>query len=60
MDLGNENHNSASGELEALGHIKKGMEKYIQTIPGNIEIRDLQKIALLGTSHILRNCQLIG
>ena len=38
----------------ALGLIKKGLEKYTKQIPGNIKIRELQKIALLGTSRILR------
>ena len=38
----------------ALGLIKKGMEKYISTIPGNIKIQELQKCVLLGTAHILR------
>ena len=37
-----------------LGLVKKGMEKYNQKIPGNIKIQELQKITLLGTSHILR------
>ena len=34
--------------------IKKGLEIYTKQIPGNIEISELQKIALLGTSRILR------
>ena len=34
--------------------IKKGLGKYIQQIPGNIKMHELQKITLLGTSHILR------
>ena len=40
--------------IGALGLMKKGLEKYIQQIPGNIKIHELQKITLLGTSHILR------
>ena len=40
--------------IGALGLIKKGLEKHIKQIPGNINITELQKIALLGTSHILR------
>ena len=40
--------------IEALGLIKKGLEKYIQQIPGNIKVHELQKIRLLGTSLILR------
>jgi len=41
--------------IGALGLIKKGMDKYIQKIPGDTKIQELQKITLLGTSHILRN-----
>ena len=37
-----------------LGLTKKGLEKYIQQIPGNSKIHEPQKITLLGTSHILR------
>ena len=40
--------------IGALGLIKKGLEKNTKQIPGNIKISELQKIALLGTSHILR------
>ena len=40
--------------IGALGLIKKGLEKYIQQIPGNIKIQELQNITPLGLSHILR------
>ena len=40
--------------IGALGLVKKGMEKYINKIPGNISIQDTQKCVLLGTAHILR------
>ena len=40
--------------IGALGVIKKGIEKHIEKIPGTINITELQKIALLGSSHILR------
>ena len=40
--------------IGALGLIKRGIEKDIQQIPGNTKIHELQKIRLLGTSHILR------
>ena len=40
--------------IGTLGLIKKGLEKYTKQIPGNIKIGELQKIALLGTSCILR------
>ena len=38
----------------ALGVIKKGIEKHLAKIPGNIRIEELQKTVLLGTAHILR------
>ncbi|XP_044182725.1 uncharacterized protein LOC122963360, partial [Acropora millepora] len=40
--------------IGALGLIKKGLEKYTKQIQGNIKISELQKIALLVTSRILR------
>ena len=40
--------------IGGLGLIKKGLEKYTKQIQGNIKISELQKIALLGTSRILR------
>ena len=40
--------------IGALGIVKKGIEKHIDKIPGKINITELQKIALLGSSHILR------
>ena len=38
----------------ALGIITKDFEKYIEEIPGEINIIEVQKIAMLGTAHILR------
>eukprot|EP00795_Rhopilema_esculentum_P005749 gene5749-11015_t len=38
----------------ALGLAKRGLEKYASQIPGHIQIEELQKIALLGSAHILR------
>ena len=40
--------------IGALGLVKKGLEKYTDNIPGNINIQEVQKIALLGTAHIIR------
>ena len=40
--------------IGALGVVKNGIEKHIDKIPGEINIAELQKIALLGSSHILR------
>jgi uncharacterized membrane protein len=36
------------------GTISKSFRKYVSTIPGNHDIRELQKTAILGTAHILR------
>ena len=38
----------------ALGVIKKGIDKQLSKIPGNINVTELQKIALLGSANILR------
>ena len=40
--------------IGALGVVKKGIEKHIDKITGKINITELQKIALLESSHILR------
>uniref|UniRef100_A0A0L8HMU9 Uncharacterized protein n=1 Tax=Octopus bimaculoides TaxID=37653 RepID=A0A0L8HMU9_OCTBM len=40
--------------IGALGMIKKGAEKYIKQLPGNSNLRELQKITLMGTAHLLR------
>ena len=40
--------------IGAPGLIKKGLEKYTKQIPAYINISELQKITLLGTSRILR------
>jgi hypothetical protein len=34
--------------------ISKSFRKYVSTIPGNHEVKELQKTAILGTAHILR------
>ena len=38
----------------ATGTISKSFRKYIRNIPGNHEVKELQKTAMLGTTHILR------
>ena len=40
--------------IGTLGVIKKGLEKYVDKIPGTVSIDELQKITLLGTARILR------
>lgn len=39
--------------IGALGLMKKGMERFTNPIAGNINIYTVQKVALLGTAHIL-------
>ena len=46
--------------IVALGIVKKGIEKQIDKIPGKINITELQKIALLGSSHILRKVKVLS
>jgi hypothetical protein len=36
------------------GTISKSFRKYVSTIPGNHDVRELQKTAILGTAYILR------
>jgi hypothetical protein len=38
----------------ATGTISKSFIKYVINIPGNHEIKELQKTAIMGTAHILR------
>ena len=40
--------------IGATGTISKSFRKYVNNIPGNHEVKGLQKIAILGTAHILR------
>jgi hypothetical protein len=36
------------------GTISRSFRKYVSTIPGNHDVRELQKTAILGTAHVLR------
>ena len=38
----------------ATGAISKSFRKYVSNIPGNHEVKELQKTGILGTAHILR------
>ena len=38
----------------ATGTISKLFRKYVSNIPGNYQVKELRKIAILGTAHILR------
>ena len=40
--------------IEVTGTISKSSRKYVSNIPGNHEVKQLQKTAILGTAHILR------
>jgi hypothetical protein len=40
--------------IGVTGTISKSFRKYVSTIPGNHEVKKLQKTAILGTAHILR------
>jgi len=40
--------------IGATGTISKSFRKYISNIPGNHEVKELQKTAILGSAHILR------
>ena len=40
--------------IGAIGTISKSFRKYVSNIPGNHEVKELQKTAILGTAHILR------
>jgi hypothetical protein len=40
--------------IGATGTISKSFRKYVSTIPGNHDVRELHKTAILGTAPILR------
>ena len=40
--------------IGATGTISKSFRKYMSNIPGKCEVKELQKTAILGTAHILR------
>ena len=41
-------------KIGATGTISKSFWKYVSNIPGNHEVKELQKTPILGTAHILR------
>jgi hypothetical protein len=47
QNLENNNNNNNNNN-------SKSFRKYVSNIPGNHEVRELQKRAILGTAHILR------
>ena len=50
----NNNNNTVPVVMGALGTINKDMDNCSNKIPGNISIRELQKVTLLSTPHLLR------
>jgi hypothetical protein len=40
--------------IGATGTISKSFRRSVSTLTGNIDVRELQKTAILGTAHILR------
>jgi hypothetical protein len=40
--------------IGATGTVSKSFRKYVSTITGNREVKELQKTVILGTAHILR------
>jgi hypothetical protein len=40
--------------IGATGTISKSFRKHVSTIPGNHDVTELHKTAILGTAHILR------
>ena len=40
--------------IGATGTISKSFRKYVSNIPGNYEVKELRKTAILGTAHLLR------
>jgi len=54
-DDDNNNNNNDKG---ATGTISKSFRKYVSNIPGNHEVKELQKTAILGTAHILRKVEI--
>jgi hypothetical protein len=40
--------------IGATGTISKSFRKYLSSVPGKHDIKELQKTATLGTAHILR------
>jgi hypothetical protein len=41
-------------KIGATGTISKSFRKYVSNIPGNHDVKELQKTAIMGTAHILR------
>ena len=53
-DNNNNNNKVIPVIIGATGTISKSFRKYVSNIPGNHEVKELYKTAILGTAHILR------
>jgi hypothetical protein len=42
----------------ATGTISKSLRQYLRNIPGEQEIKELQKAAIQGTTHIMRGVRM--
>ena len=42
--------------IGALGTIRKGLDQDLQSLPGHLLARELQKITLMSTAHVIRKC----
>ena len=40
--------------IGATGTISKSFRKYVSNIPGNYDVKELEKTVILGTAHIIR------
>jgi hypothetical protein len=40
--------------IGATGTFSKSFRKYVSNIPGNHDVRELQKTVILGTAHMFR------
>jgi len=66
MNVNNNNNNNNSNnnndddddddddDDKVVNNNKTSFRKYVSNIPGNHEVKELQKTAILGTAHILR------
>jgi hypothetical protein len=41
-------------KIGATGTVSKSFRKHVNDIPGNRDVKELQKTVILGTAHILR------
>ena len=53
-DDDDDNENNKPVIIGATGTISKTFRKYVSNIPGNHEVKKLQKIAILDTANIIR------